>query len=133
MAKLIDDAGADLECDFVGGEVQPLDESVETWQTPGLDGVGAQNLGANASRWSFVVRKYGTLAAVEAWSLAVRALKGTVISAVDDWGTEHGDGSAGGGILVVSELSRLSRTTAVIPGSTTVARGVHRIGGVVTE
>jgi hypothetical protein len=78
-----------VTCDFVKGYAATLSEALQTWQVPGLDGVGAQRLGRHTGRFQFRAIKYDTLANVEAWGYSLEALTGSVITAEDDRGIAY--------------------------------------------
>ena len=78
-----------VSCDMVKGVLQAPTERVESYQVPGIDGVGAQLLGLGDSPFRFRAIKYGTNAELNTWIAAIQALKGDTITIVDDWGDSH--------------------------------------------
>ena len=70
--------------DFVKGKARGRKQRVELWQRPGVDGYGAQLLGLGDSDATFVLVRYGTLAAVSSWMTLIEAMQGTSVTIVDD-------------------------------------------------
>lgn len=110
-------------CDIVRGEAPAKKERLRLWQVPGIDGYGAQAEGLGDSPFSFVGIKYGSRAAVEAWTAAIEALQGTVISVVNDWATTYTN-------CLIQHVSVPRITAALNTG--VAARGEIRVEGVVT-
>ena len=84
--------------DIVRGYPQPLKTRNETWEVPGLDGVGAQTLGQGNARTQMTGVAYlfdngdfaANNAAADALILAAAALQGTLIANfTDSFGTEY--------------------------------------------
>lgn len=78
-----------VSCDFLKGYSDSLKQAIQTWNVPGLDGVGAQKIGRHAGRFQFRAIKFDTLANVESWAFNLEALQGQVVTAEDDRGIEY--------------------------------------------
>lgn len=106
-----------VACDLVHGVAGDLQERTDTWQVPGLAGVGLHTLGKGGVRFGFVAIEFGTSAAVDTWYTAIQALVGTIITVVDDWNKSHTD-------LVLESVSQLQKSVALNEGG---ARGELRL------
>ena len=106
-----------VSCDYVQGSVAEPTQRTEVWQIQGLDGYGAQIMGLGDSSFRFDVFKIDTNANVQTWYDNLKVLKGTVVSAEDDWGDTY----AG---LLVTDVSPPDKRTAVntAVGSEALAR-----------
>lgn len=112
-----------VTCLMVKGEGLDNTQRVEVYQVPGHDGYGALKLGLGDSAWSFRGVLLDSLANVNTWVASLQALKGAVISVVDDFGTTHTN-------LLVREVSPPQRDAVVHLGTLKV-RGEMRLRGVV--
>ena len=99
-------------------------KNISTWRTPGRDGVGAQKLGKSDSRWSFRGMNIDTSANVQTWATNIAALKGTVISVVDDFAVTHTS-------LLVTNVGQPRRKGVVYNGTLQV-RAEIEVRGIVT-
>lgn len=80
----------DIPCTFVRPlDYQSLAPRIEVWVVPGVAGVGSRDLGRNDSAFAFEAVAYGTPEAMLAWFDSLRALQGSVVSIVDDYGTVY--------------------------------------------
>lgn len=104
-----------VTCDIVRGDAPDLKERVDLWQTPGLDGYGAQTLGKSEAEATFLAIKFDTAAAVVTWFEAIEALQGTVATITNDWGDAYS-------VLIV-EIEPRRRITAIQPGGSYDTRG----------
>jgi len=103
--------------DFVRGPKQRL----EVWQSPGLDGYGAQSLGLGDAEFRVTAVFYEVSADVEAWFRLLELLQGTIVSITDDWGLTYT------GLLIVRVGEPLRRAAWGVDFDT---RGELRIEGV---
>lgn len=78
-----------VNCTFVKGAARDPAERVVTYQVPGIDGVGAQLLGKGDSAFRFSAVLYGTSGELTTWIAAMVALKGDIVTIVDDWDVSH--------------------------------------------
>ena len=78
-----------VSCTFVKGVASDPTERVVIYQVPGIDGVGAQLLGLGDAAFRFQAVLYGTAAALTTWIASMQALKGTLVTIVDDWAISH--------------------------------------------
>jgi hypothetical protein len=75
---------------IVRGRPEELALRVDTWQTPGIDGVGSQTLGQGSEPSPLqTVAYFENDALAEAHIAACKALKGQVISMEDNWENEY--------------------------------------------
>ena len=80
-----------ITCTFVRGEASLPKQRLNVWQVAGVDGFGAQKMGLGDSPFQFVCVLYGTPAVVGAWAASIQNLQGSVVAAINDWGTTYGD------------------------------------------
>jgi len=113
-----------VSCDFVRPRGY-ADKSarVEIWQVPGVDSYGAQNLGQGDSFFRFTLIRIDTSANIESWRVNIEALKGAVISIVDDFNVTHSN-------CLVTRVSPLSKQYVYHAG-VSKARAEITIEGVV--
>lgn len=78
-----------IDCTFIRGEAPLPKQRVMLWQTPGVDGYGAQCLGLGDSEFQFVCVKYGTRVALGQWAAEIQTLQGRLVVVVNDWGTTY--------------------------------------------
>lgn len=73
-----------------GNSPAALLEQVATWETPGIDGVGALSIGKNGGNFAYTAIRYGSTAAAETFLSDLENLQGTVVSITDDFGEIYG-------------------------------------------
>lgn len=110
-------------CDLVFGVAGDLQLRVDTWQVPGIEGVGYHTLGKGGVRFGFTLFRFGTSAEVNTWRAAIEALVGGEHTIVDDWGDSHTNML----IQSASQVNKEGRKGQV------VARGEIRIGTVKSQ
>lgn len=113
-----------VTCDIINEReaAHTLRERVETWQTPGLAGYGAQTLGRGDSPVRFEVVKYANRDNLETWIGNVEAVQGTVVSVTDNDGVVFTN-------VLVTAVRVVERHVAYIPGGTN-RRAMLSIDGV---
>lgn len=99
-----------------------LAQRVETWSTPGMDGVGAQKIGKHDGAFRFLIKLYDTSANVDTWFAAIEALQGSIGTIVDDWGTSHTN-------CLITHVGERIKDAGQLPGSTLAAIGELDIVG----
>ena len=109
-----------VSCSFVRGEAAPLTERASIWQLPGHNGYGIQHLGTGDAECAFALVYFSSIANVAAWLAAVQALKGSIVSVENDWGTTYN-------YIYVARLSAPMRGPAWHAGG---CRGEIRVQGV---
>lgn len=105
-----------VSCDMVKGAGASLAERAEIWNTPGMDGVGAHQVGRHDGAFQFEAVLYGTSAAVDSWFESIEAQQAKIGTIVDDWGTNHS------ACLIVHVGQRIKQA-ATLPGSALEAIG----------
>ena len=78
-----------VSTDFVSGTPPSLKRTLKTWTRPGIDGVGALDLGKSDGRGRLQLEHHDTQANVEQWIADIEALQGQVVSITPDWGTAY--------------------------------------------
>lgn len=79
-----------VSIDILRGTVPELKDLVEIWKRPGLDGVGARNIGTGGGGFSMVGIYFASSAAdAESKLNALGDKQGTVVSIEDAQGTTH--------------------------------------------
>jgi hypothetical protein len=113
-----------VTCDYIASAkaTRTKKEHVEVWSVPGLAGAGMAVMGKSKAWSAFRLVLFGTSAEVETWIAAIEALSGTVVTVVDDWGTEFSNF----GVVFVSEPDKRA---AHQPGQTTEAVCVLTVEG----
>lgn len=112
-----------VECDQVNGASEELKEGVQTWRTPGYDGVGAQTVGKNVANFRFDALRFGEAADVRQWVKDVEALQGAIVTITDDRGIAHGN-------LLITRMSQPSETAVILvvgPGTDSDMDTIGRI------
>jgi hypothetical protein len=109
-----------VSCDMVKGAGVELAQRTEVWATPGMDGVGAQNVGRHQGAMRFLAVLFDTSANVTDWFSDLEAKQGSIGTIVDDWGTSHTN------CLIVHVGERIKRA-AKLPGDSMEARGEMEI------
>ena len=107
-------------CDFIRGVAGDLQLRVDTWQVPGIEGVGYHTLGKGGVRFGFTLIRLGTEAEVNTWRAAIEALVGGEHTLVDDWADSHTNML----VLSASQIDKQARKGKV------AARGEISIGTV---
>jgi hypothetical protein len=64
-------------------------QRLDIWQTPGVDGIGAQSLGDGEGQFAFECMTMGTPSYVQAWYEALAELAGEFVIIIDDFVTVH--------------------------------------------
>lgn len=102
-----------VTCDIINEReaAHTLRQRTETWQTPGVDGYGAQTLGRGDSAIRFEVVKYDNRDNLETWIGNVEAVQGTVVSITDNDGVVFTN-------VLVTAVRVVERHVAYIPGGT---------------
>ena len=88
-----------VSCDFVRDDARPphLQEGLETWVRPGIDGIGARTLGRRGGRFTVRALKIDTAAAIETWLNALAGLAGAAAVIITfDSGTAYSSCYVGG-------------------------------------
>jgi len=75
--------------DFVSGTPAGLKRQLKVWTRPGLDGVGALDVGKSDGRARLQLEHHDTQSNVETWIADIEALQGQVVSITPDWGTTY--------------------------------------------
>ena len=77
-----------ISCDVVNaGQIGGLGESVVTWTNPGHNGVGVHLMGQHGEASQITAELWDTIANVRTWYANLRALKGTIVSVIDNYPT----------------------------------------------
>lgn len=79
----------DISCTFVKGSSTDDQSRVRIWRAPGMSGFGAHKVGAGENRFEFEAVFYSEEHYVEAWFTSIEALRGTVVTIVDDYNKSH--------------------------------------------
>jgi hypothetical protein len=114
---------AGITCTFIRGTPPEPTQRVETFQSPGVDGYGAQLLGLGDSEFEVTAVLFGTLAACLTWAAQVRALKGAVVSITTDLGATYDN-------RLIVEAQPAQITPAIQPGTTNTHRAEVALRGV---
>jgi hypothetical protein len=107
-------------CAFVRGYGGSMGTRLEIWQVPGIDGIGAMDLGLGGEPFEFEAVQYGDSTTVHSWLLAIEAMRGTVQAIVDDHGVTHTN-------MLIARTGAVSRNAEIGNGG---MRGSIRIAGV---
>ena len=78
-----------LSCDSVQGELPGLKTMLDVWHVPGLDGVGAMDVGQGDAVAQIEIHKFGNIAAVSTWVGLIEAMQGTLVTIVSDWAVTY--------------------------------------------
>jgi hypothetical protein len=111
-------------CTFVKGMAPTPKQRVITWQVPGIDGYGAQLLGYGDGDFEFHAIAYGTALEILLWSQAIERHQGQIVSIIDDFGTVYT-------LCLITRVTPLKRTAALVPGTIVTTRGEMHVSGVV--
>lgn len=79
----------EIPCTYVKGASSSGQSRVKVWRTPGMQGYGAQLVGSGENSFRFEVVLYAAEHYVETWFAAVEALRGTIVTIVDDYNQGH--------------------------------------------
>lgn len=112
-----------ITCTFVKGQGQSLTPRMELWNRPGMNGYGAMELGNGDSPFVFRAVGYALNAAVTTWINSLQALKGSVVTIVDDFGTTWAS-------MLVTSSTIVSRTPRVNHDGNGDVRGEVQVEGV---
>jgi hypothetical protein len=114
-----------IGCDLISGMATTLTTTIETWAVPGLNGVGAIDMGANSSGFAFNCVEVDTSSNIETWFSNLEATKGTIITITDSFGTAYTN-------CLVTQVVRESKKAVIHEGGLkSIARAT--VSGVVTE
>jgi hypothetical protein len=114
-----------VTCTFVRGHPPYPKERVLLWTAPGIDGVGAQQVGRNDAEFQVQAVLYSSAPGILAWKLAIEALQGTLVTIVNDLGIAFTR-------CLIAKVSNMRSQAAKVPGTTITQRGEIIIEGVVT-
>lgn len=95
-----------VNCDLIRGRASVLKEKCEVWESPGIDGYGAQKLGKCDAPFEFSVVWYGSKSYVEGQYVALCNAQGNLGEINDDWLSQHLN-------LLFVQVGDLSRTPAI--------------------
>ena len=74
-----------VACSILRGNPRPQQERVETFEIPGIDGVGVHLYGRGGGEWEAEAVVYDSAANVDVWYSAIAALQGSIVAVVNDW------------------------------------------------
>jgi len=77
-----------VACHYVRDTVPANTLRMNTWNIPGLSGTGVQLLGYGDGDWEVRCEYFAaTYLLADAWLASIQALKGSVVTIIDDFGT----------------------------------------------
>jgi hypothetical protein len=83
-----------ITVDLMNGFPATMQQRVDMWQTPGIDGYGAQKIGRGNGEYALSTITYKTSDAdANSHIAACAALAGTVVSITDEWGDTYSSSS----------------------------------------
>lgn len=120
-----------VNCTMVKRAGTTLKQGVEAWFTPGMGGVGAQNVGKHQGEARFLAVFYGNHISLDPenindWFAAIEGKQGEIGTIVDDWGTNYAN-------FLILDVGERSKVAAQLPGSNLEAIGNLEIYGVVAN
>lgn len=74
-----------VSCSILRGNPRPQQERVETFEIPGIDGVGVHLYGKGGGEWEAEAVLYDSAANVDIWHAAIASLQGSIVPIVNDW------------------------------------------------
>jgi hypothetical protein len=74
-----------VACSIVRGNRTPQQERIETFEIPGIDGVGIHKYGKGGGQWQAEAAYYSSGANVEAWYVSLCELQGQIVIVINDW------------------------------------------------
>ncbi len=74
-------------CDFLHGSASQPQARIQTWETPGIDGLNAQTLGLGPGPFEYRAVRYGSLSTIVQWISDIAGTAGSFVTIVDDHGT----------------------------------------------
>ncbi|MBE3069584.1 MAG: hypothetical protein IMZ66_05040 [Planctomycetes bacterium] len=118
-----------VTCNYLHGSVGALGTLLELYRPVGRNGVGAQDLGKGPGEWAFEAVLYGSVSTTDTWVASLKALQGTVVTAVDDLAVTRAN------LLVVSvgPPQRAPARGYAADAPADAVRVVVAMGGVVTK
>ncbi len=106
-----------VTCDLVAGSPPDMATRCDVWEAPGHDGIGWQELGAGDGGGRIVCQRFASAAVVATWAAALRALQGTAVTVINDFGESTGS-------VFIAEVSQAQKSAWRKPGTSITTRGV---------